>query len=140
MKTNFEELLREHGFRSTKSRVKLLETLQKLGKPVSIQTLRATWEKDCPDQVTLYRALEALAESGIIQRVDLGHSHAHYEFQKEHHHHVICTSCGAIEDVEHCDITPLEKAVAKRSSKFSRIDSHSLEFFGHCDNCIKKSA
>jgi Fe2+ or Zn2+ uptake regulation protein len=92
------------------------------------------------NQTTVYRALEALAETGAVLRVDLGHAHAHYEVarKKDHHHHIICKSCGKIEDIEVCGPRELESTVLKKSKKFSIIKSHALEFFGVCNICVKK--
>ncbi len=90
------------------------------------------------NEVTLYRALEAFAATGLVRRVDLGHDHAHYELMlgRGHHDHVVCTSCGTIEDVEGCALVPLEKK-ALVQSKFRSIYSHNLEFFGLCRTCAK---
>src|ERR1700761_5621683 len=97
--------------------------------PLSVERIGKKLKGEA-NEVTLYRALEALADKQIIRRVDLGHGHAHYEMEKHHHHHLICTDCGTVEDVAICPLPQLE-----RSKKFASIYSHSVEFFGLCLHC-----
>jgi len=93
--------------------------------------------KGALNQVTLYRALEALREAGIVARVNLEHEHAHYELSagRPHHHHAICRGCGHIEDIEMPHPASPESEAKRRAKGFARIDSHSLEFFGLCRDC-----
>ncbi len=130
------DILRTHGFRVTAGRVKLLDHLQAAGKPRSIQDIRAAL-KGAPDQATLYRTLTDLAKAGIVKRVDLNTGIAHFEYtpEKPHHHHIICTGCGDVEDIEHCSVDSLQKNMTRGSRKFKSISTHSLEFFGTCASC-----
>ena len=86
------------------------------------------------DQATIYRTLTAFEKSGILKKVDLRKDSAHFELADEHHHHIVCTSCDAVEDFENKE---LEKVLAKvKLSKFKNIKEHSLEFFGLCRVCL----
>jgi len=91
------------------------------------------------NQTTLYRALESLTDSGVVRKVDLGHAHVHYEIVEgvPHHHHIVCNSCGKIEDIQNCGSDALEKKILGLSKTFHLIKSHSLEFFGVCNACAK---
>lgn len=133
--TEFARLLREKGFKATSGRLQLLETLKSAKKPLSVETLVEKLEMYM-DQATVYRAVEALVTAGIVRRIDLGHTHAHYELvTDEHHHHVICESCGKIEDVELSE-PRLERAALVAAPGFAQVRSHSLEFFGTCRSCV----
>ncbi|MHB1086230.1 MAG: Fur family transcriptional regulator [Minisyncoccota bacterium] len=134
--TDARGTLRDHGFRVTSGRVKLLDLLRKSGKPLSVQAILSKW-KGAPDQATLYRTLTDLANAGVVKRVDLNTGTAHFEYtpDRPHHHHVVCTDCGTIEDIESCGIGDIQKQVSKISSRFKKIESHSLEFFGRCVQC-----
>lgn len=128
-------LLREAGFKATFGRVRLLETLQKARKPVSPEALAKELKKYM-DQATVYRALEVLTKAGLIRRIDFGHAHAHYEFAgQNHHHHVICDSCGTVEDVELHEEAELERAALRAARSFTSVRTHALEFFGTCRAC-----
>ena len=83
---------------------------------------------------TIYRALEALVNAGVVRKVDFQHSHTLYELIEgaQHHHHLLCQGCGKLEDVAGCDPKRLERTILRRSRDFKEIHSHSMEFFGRC--------
>jgi Fe2+ or Zn2+ uptake regulation protein len=132
---DFPALLRKAGLRATHGRINILAILAQEKKPVTIEHLKS--KLPSLDTVTLYRALDALQEAHIVERMDLQHGHAHYELiiDRPHHHHAVCRSCGIIEDVEIPHSPHPEKEAERRSKKFSIIDAYSLEFFGVCANC-----
>ena len=131
---HFARVLREAGFRATFGRLALLEALEKAKRPVTVGELARELRKHL-DQVTAYRALEAFEEKGIVRRIDLGHDHAHYELTEgKHHHHVVCDSCGKMEDVEVAE-KDIEHAALRTARDFKSIRAHSLEFFGMCRAC-----
>lgn len=134
---DIKEILKESGFKATPGRLALLELLSHEHKPLSVEAV-AKRLKGTLNEVTLYRALEAFTKAGLVRRVDLGHDHAHYEIlvNRGHHDHVVCTKCGAVEDVEGCALVPLQKTALKQSH-FKSIYSHNLEFFGVCRTCLK---
>lgn len=131
-----EQALSAQGFRVTRGRVKLLQELQRAGKPLSISSIQEAM-KGFLHQANVYRTLTDLTESGIVKRVDLNTGVAHFEFTPghPHHHHVICTNCGALEDVEDCSVEALQKTIVERLRTFSTISNHRLEFFGQCVRC-----
>lgn len=135
--TEAHTALRAQGFRITNARVKLLLLLRRVGKPLSIQEILQRWES-APNQATVYRMLSDLSDTGVIKRVatHVGTSAFEYTPDRPHHHHAVCTNCGAIEDIEHCFVDSIQKNVIKDLSMFSSLDSHSLEFFGCCNKCV----
>lgn len=91
------------------------------------------------DTVTVYRTIEALLDAGSIVRVDLGGRAALYEsLGKSHHHHIVCTSCGAIEGFDRCGLDELARETVARSKAFASVTRHSFELFGICKPCSKK--
>ncbi len=133
------EQLRAKGFRITGSRLKLLELLYEARKPLSIQKILELWRGHLPNQTTLYRTLTDLAAAGIVRRADLNTGTAHFEYTPDHphHHHIVCTNCDTIEDVEHCSIDTIQKQLIRDSKHFKKVYSHTLEFFGRCESCLK---
>jgi Fur family transcriptional regulator, ferric uptake regulator len=132
----YAELLRKRGLKATSRRLYLLSLLAKAKSPMSTHELKSAWKKGATDVVTLYRALEALVTVHIVRRVDLRHGHTDYELitPGEHHHHLVCTRCGTIEDFEQCPVD-IEQLALKRSTKFASLREHALEFFGTCNTC-----
>lgn len=138
-KTKEAALLRRAGFKTTPGRIAVLKVLEKAKKPFSVSRIREAID-ELIDETTLYRALEALSVAHVLKRIDFEHGHAHYEIAlgREHHHHLVCRECGEVEDVANCNVQALEKSALRKSKMFSRIAEHSLEFFGICNDCVKK--
>ncbi len=133
------DMLTQKGYRRTAGRMALLEILSKTRRPLSIAEIIRLWKKDPLDQATLYRALEDFARTGVVHRSDLNTGTARYEYLhgRPHHHHLVCAKCELVEDVEVCVITEAQKKVLQRSSSFTAVYSHNLEFFGLCTACSK---
>jgi Fur family ferric uptake transcriptional regulator len=131
-----EDLLRAYGLRATTGRSTLLTMLSKEEKPLSVTAIKKKVGSSL-DTVTVYRALESLESVGIVERVDLGHDHTHYEMVsgRRHHHHAVCRDCGLVEDIEvpHAK-NPRREALAA-TKQFSTINRYSLSFFGLCKKC-----
>lgn len=137
--TTIAETLRKAGFRATAGKIAILKVLSGMSEPLSVSGILKQL-KGKVDTVTVYRAVEDLSRAGLVRRVDLGHQHAHYEVvdpKGRHHHHLVCRLCGAVEDVENCDPAHLEGSVIKKSKRFASIETHTMEFFGFCRQCIK---
>lgn len=121
--------------KATNARIDILQHLAGESEPMTVKKIVEKLGKNV-STMTTYRNLEILADAGLINRIDLGHGHAHYEIAmgRKHHHHAVCTSCGEIEDVTACAKEALEDMSAGLK-KFRDIKSHSLEFFGLCRRC-----
>lgn len=133
---DFKKLLRDSGYKATPTRLSILELLARSERPLSAQGIIDELGDAC-DPVTVYRTINSLKQSRIIEQVDLRHNHAHYELAgKEHHHHAICNVCGLVEDLEYEHASLVREALA-RSREFAFLESHSLEFFGRCKKCAK---
>ena len=132
-----QAILRDHGFRSTEGRLRLISLLKGAHGPLSVPEIAARMNESL-DEVNVYRALEALTHAGIFVRTDLRHGGAHYEFAHAHHHHLVCSRCGETEDVSDCIGKNVEQRVIGNSKNFASINTHSLEFFGTCRGCVGK--
>lgn len=126
--------LRDLGLRATTARRLILQCLERAGRPLSIAGLQEKLA-DRMDRVTIYRSSETLARAGLLRNVDLGHGHAHYEFNdpRRHHHHLVCDDCGRVKDVPIQKETSIISALDRRH-RF-RTREHTMEFFGLCHRC-----
>lgn len=136
-KIDFKQLLRKGGLKATPLRLKVLQVLQKTAEPLSIQdVLKKIGE--ATDQVTLYRMLHSFQRLGAVRKIDLQQNRSYYEWRTpQDHHHLVCTECGKVEDIEGCSVEGMIKDVLRRSKEFSRIDEHSFELFGVCQVCSR---
>ena len=84
-------------------------------------------------RATVYRTLELLEQQGVITRMHLDGRHSYALCDEGHHHHLVCTSCNAVLDVDAEDVEAAIQHLADRL-KF-RVDTHTLEFAGRCEAC-----
>lgn len=136
MEQDFSVFIRDAGLRVTKPRLALLAFLAGQRRPVSLQRIAAHL-KDA-NLATVYRMVEAFLAAGLIRGCDVGHGHMDYELAHlPHHHHVICTFCGVIEEVEECSGDRALHARTLQAAKiFARIDAHQATFYGVCKKCL----
>ncbi|MDQ3841724.1 MAG: transcriptional repressor [Actinomycetota bacterium] len=120
--------MRGRGYKATPQRVAVLRALA-AEQHQSLEEIRGR----CPEVglVTVYRALDLLGELEIVRRLDLGDG-ARYELARDHHHHMICESCGDISEFDECPLDP--ELLPSKSADFE-IRAHSLEVYGRCGAC-----
>lgn len=125
--------------RYTHLRQLLVETLAVAGRPLSIPELLAS-APELP-QSSAYRNMTALIEVGVVRRVTGADDHGRFELAEElsrHHHHLVCWSCGKVEDVH---ASPkLERALGAAAREMAAehgyaVSEHRLEMLGRCSQC-----
>jgi Fur family ferric uptake transcriptional regulator len=126
--------------RTTRQRSALLAVLEEPAGFRSAQELHARLrERGEPvGLATVYRGLQALVEAGDVDVLRGGDGEAAYRrCSPQHHHHLLCRSCGLT--VEVAD-PPVERWAAKIAAEHGFRDvQHSLEVFGTCAACAGKS-
>lgn len=90
---------------------------------------------------SLYRTLSIFEEAGVLRRDHGADGVARYELSEwltGHHHHIICVSCGAIEDIDvpaNAEKTLDDIAGAIGGRAGYRVLDHVLEIEGVCSPC-----
>jgi Fur family ferric uptake transcriptional regulator len=89
---------------------------------------------------TVYRTMELLSESGVVQEHKFGDGFTRYELSDEaaHHDHLVCLECDKIIEFEEPQIEVLQDRVAKRYGFLVRAHKH--EMYGICAECQKPKA
>jgi Fur family ferric uptake transcriptional regulator len=83
---------------------------------------------------TVYRALTEMVDQGLADSLSLSDGEMRYRIcTPEHHHHLICRSCGKTVEFDLPGFEELALAVAKENS-FTDL-SHEIELFGVCESC-----
>lgn len=138
MKETSKEL-KENGYKSTPARLGILDLFSTSKTPLNAESVykkisRTKRHRDI-NEVTVYRTLSSLEESGLLKRVDLRKSSAYFELNKNHHHHISCTNCDEIEELKNQELEKILGQIVDKSYKFKSIKEHSVEFFGLCKEC-----
>jgi Fur family ferric uptake transcriptional regulator len=85
---------------------------------------------------SVYRALDGMAELGLVQRVDLGDGVARFERADptgDHHHHLVCDDCGKVEPFEDAGLeAALERVAGGRGYD---VAAHEVVLRGACEDC-----
>jgi len=129
--------LRRESHKVTGPRQAILEILHRDAHPLSVrQIFRALPPGDC-DLATVYRSMHLLEKMGMVKRCHFGEGGARFELLPEgddgHHHHLVCTECSQVVEIEECFPKSLQQKIAARNG-FKSV-THRLEFFGLCPHC-----
>ena len=132
-KQEFRLILTNRGQRVTATRLEIMSVLKSSKKPLTISEIHSRLENGKTDLATVYRTLNLFADLKIVSEIDFRDDFRRYELVFDrHHHHIVCRKCGRVEDVESCVLGELEKMLAEKG--YTDV-SHSLEFFGVCNDC-----
>jgi Fur family transcriptional regulator, ferric uptake regulator len=123
--------------RATRQRAAISSVMDDLDAFLSAQELHALLRNDGASVglTTVYRNLQAMAERGevdVVRRAD-GETLYRKCSSGEHHHHLVCRTCGFSVEIENDDVERWTDRAAKRH-RFSDV-SHDLELFGVCESC-----
>ncbi|MGH7931043.1 MAG: Fur family transcriptional regulator [Candidatus Binatia bacterium] len=88
-------------------------------------------------RTTVYRTLETLARLGLVRRTNHFAASARFDGNMEKHHHLVCTLCGRVIDIQEPSLTIPNPPDVRRNG-FTLLD-YSVYFEGYCSHC-KRSA
>jgi Fur family ferric uptake transcriptional regulator len=133
-----QETLARAGYRSSAPRAAVVEALAELHCSVTAREIADLLEERgrAAGLASVYRALDLLDRLRLVQRFDVGEGIARYEPAHpggEHHHHLVCQSCGNVSAFED---QGLERAIEKLSRRVDyAIDAHDVTLRGECPAC-----
>ena len=129
--------LRRQSRKITGPRQAILEILRRHRHPMTNREIFAAMSKGRCDLATIYRAIHLLEKIGMVKRFDFGDGAARFELVGEgddgHHHHLICTRCAEVIEIDECFLREIESRIAAQNG-FQAV-THRLEFFGICPAC-----
>jgi len=130
-------VLKQQHYKLTPQRRAVLKVLSSSQEHLTSADIYEKVQPECPGigLVTIYRFLQILTELGLICEVHSGESCRRYIIRRQvvHHHHLICSNCGAVVDFTDCDLSELEERLS-RDTGFE-MGGHLLEFYGCCQRC-----
>lgn len=135
--------LKDKGYKLTPQRRAIVDIIiNNEGKHLTTEELYDLVKVECPEigLATVYRTMQLLEELGVVCKLDLNDGCSRYELVHEEenhqHHHLICTSCGKVIEVEGDLLDSLEQDIQEKY-KFM-IKNHSVKFYGLCKECLHK--
>lgn len=129
--------LRESGVRLTPQRAMVLEAIYHSDGHLSVEEVHERVQQLSPyvDLSTVYRTVMFLKQQGVIGELRLDGQPVRYEavrFGREHHH-VVCSSCGAMIDVASDDLETLSELL---DTKYGfEVNLVHLTLVGQCPAC-----
>jgi Fur family ferric uptake transcriptional regulator len=131
--------LRLVGQRFTANRRALVEVLGGTSRPLAVHDILSV-RTDVP-QSSAYRNLMILEQAGVVRRVSGSDGFARFELAEDlmgHHHHLVCSNCGAVQDFDAPQ--QLERAVSRTVEQIASatgfgIRDHHLQLTGLCADC-----
>ena len=138
--SNIEEL-KNTGLKATLPRLKILDVFQKgEQRHMTAEDVFRVLLEDRSDVglATVYRVLTQFEQAGILSRSHFESGKAVYELNEgQHHDHLVCTSCGRVEEFYDAEIEKRQQIVSK--GKGWIVQDHAMSLYGLCGNCAKEA-
>ena len=118
MSQDLQAALRQRGMRVTPQRVVVHRALLELDRHVTADELLDAVTERLPSVSlpTIYATLELLEELGMVRRVQRAGTTL-FDPRTDAHHHLVCTTCGSVEDLD----SSLESAAVERAARRPRL-------------------
>ncbi len=134
----FRRYLREQGLPVTQQRESVADMVFSTPGHLSVEDIEAAL-KDQGEKIgkaTIYRTMEILVRSGLVEERDFGEGFKRYEHlfgAQPEHEHLICTHCGKVTEFQSPQVVRLQEEVSRAHGFIST--RHRLEIYGVCGDC-----
>ena len=136
---NIDEL-KNTGLKATLPRLKILEIFQKgAQRHMTAEDVYRVLLEDRTDigLATVYRVLTQFEQASLLTRSNFESGKAVYELNEgQHHDHVVCTTCGKVEEFYDPEIEKRQQLIAQ--SKGWVVEDHAMALYGRCTSCAQK--
>lgn len=123
------------GLKITHQRTLIFRELLQYPDHPSAETLHKRITKEIPSISldTVYRTLATLEQHGLVNRIQTAESQARFEAVIGPHHHLICSSCKAVLDIEWPEFDRIELPETART--WGIVDTKNAVMYGICSRC-----
>jgi len=142
MTTHADEL-KSSGLKATLPRIKILEVFQHAQRRhMTAEDVFKALLTDGADVglATVYRVLMQFEQAGLLTRSNFESGKSVFELNEgQHHDHLVCLSCGRVEEFYDAEIEQRQRVVAEMRG--FEIHEHSLSLYARCTkpNCEHRS-
>jgi len=137
---NYKKKLKEAGYKLTPQRIAIINAIaESKGEHLNTEEIYDIVKQRNPEMglATVYRTLQLLDELEVVSSLNLEDGCVRYELYthtgEHNHHHLICSNCGSVTEVEGDLLEELENKI-EREYDFKIVD-HKLKFYGLCSKC-----
>lgn len=134
----FRRYLREQGLPITQQRETVAAVVFNSSEHLSVEDIEAAL-KDQGERIgkaTIYRTVEILVRSGLVEEHDFGEGFKRYEHLfggQPIHEHLICTHCSKVVEFQSPEVIRLQEETARGHGFIPT--RHRLEIYGICADC-----
>jgi len=138
---SFADFLRARGYKSTPERQAVLDDVLSSNEHFTVDDLYDHLRRHGDKRVsraTIYRTLELLCESGLVNKIDWISPTTHYERAQadKHHDHFLCSHCGQIYEFFSPTLEAIQDRVCEKLGLVA--DDHTLKIAGIPQHCRDK--
>ena len=132
--------LRKQGYRLTPQRLAILNVLKNFPGHMTPAEIYNQVAPTIPGmtEATVYRTLNFLAGQNLVLVAHLGKGQLVYEYAEHDHHHLICSQCGDMQEIDHQLLEDLYEQFAHKTGY--KIHTIHTTFFGLCPRCIQEES
>lgn len=128
------EEIKNSGLKATLPRIKILELFQKtLLRHMTAEDVYKALLSEGADigLATVYRVLTQFEQAGLLTRNHFESGKSVFELNEGHHHdHLVCLTCGRVEEFFDAEIEARQHAVAKERG--FELQEHALSLYAAC--------
>ncbi|UZJ40531.1 transcriptional repressor [Prosthecochloris sp. SCSIO W1101] len=144
--TIFKDSMKEEGYRCTRERLTVLREIYESDSHLDADEIFVRLKKKgvSISRATVYHTLDLLFKFHLVNKIDLGHKHTHYEksYGVANHLHIICEQCDRVVEVHSDELNKLLDRLCEKNGFM--LGSFSLQVFAKCreemdGQCCSKS-
>jgi Fur family ferric uptake transcriptional regulator len=139
----FLRYLRDNGLPVTQQREAIADVVFNSSSHLSVEEIEDQLRErnERIGKATIYRTLEMLVRSGLVEEHDFGEGFKRYEHlfgQKPVREHLVCTECGKVDEIHSSELVRLQEEEAKRHGFLP--GRYRLQIYGLCASCQAQGA
>ncbi len=138
MSTEFRDICRRYGLAATFQRQVIYESVMSLPGHPSTEIIFAVVKKRIPSisLATVYKNVRTFLESGVFQEMSFHHGSLRVEANRRPHHHLICTRCKSITDIDADEFEPVR--LQGRLPRGFQVQRLAVDVLGVCESCSRQ--
>lgn len=135
---DFRRLFRDAGLPLTHQREVIFRTVIEMRNHPSPESIYEKVRRRIPSisLATVYKNIRTFVDAGLLREVSLHHGTLRLETNPEEHHHLVCTECRTIVDLDLDAVEPIR--MRRPLPDGFRVSRQSVELSGLCPACAKK--